>query len=86
MFNNFKLSDNETIKIINDYEPLILKSATLNRGFDEDLEQEIKLSIYKELTKNRKKFKNFWEFETSTKNFGLLLVDKKKRRDKIYGW
>ena len=55
MFNNFKLSDNEAIKIINDYKPLILKLATLSGKLDEDLEQEIKLVIYKRLTRNRKK-------------------------------
>ncbi len=55
MFNNFTLKDNEIIKILSDYEPLILKFSTLNKGLDEDLEQEIKLSIYKELKKNRKK-------------------------------
>lgn len=56
MFNNFNLKDSEVIKIINDYQPLILRESTLKRGFDEDLEQEIKLRIYKKLTKNRKKY------------------------------
>lgn len=55
MFNNFNLSDSEVIKILNDYEPLILKASILKKGLDEDLMQEIKLTIYKELTKNRKK-------------------------------
>lgn len=55
MFNNYSLYDNEVLKILNDYEPLIIKNATLTGGIDEDLVEEIKLSIYKELTKNRKK-------------------------------
>lgn len=55
MFNNFKLSDSEVIKILNDYNPLILKASILKKGLDEDLMQEIKLMIYKELTKNRRK-------------------------------
>lgn len=55
MFNKFDLNDNEVIKILNDYEPLILRKGVLESGLDEDLVQEIKLSIYKELTKNRKK-------------------------------
>ncbi len=55
MFNDFYLSDNEVIKILNDYNPLILKESILKHGIDEDLMQEIKIEIYKSLTKNRKK-------------------------------
>lgn len=55
MFNNFNLTDDEVIKILNDYNPLILKTTILNTEIDEDLMQEIKLTIYKDLTKNRKK-------------------------------
>lgn len=55
MFNNFNLTNGEIIKIIDDYNPLILKMSTLKNGIDEDLMQEIKLMIYKELSKNRKK-------------------------------
>ena len=51
MFNDFKLSDSEVIKILNEYDPLILKASVLKKGLDEDLMQEIKLMIYKELTK-----------------------------------
>lgn len=55
MFNNFNLTDEEIMKIINDYEPLILNYSTINFKYDEDLNQEIKLLIFKILSKNRKK-------------------------------
>lgn len=55
MFNNFDLSDEEIIKIINDYKPLITKLSILRDGFDEDLMQEIKITIYRTLRRNRKK-------------------------------
>ena len=54
MFNNFDLSDEEILKIIEDYKPLIKKMSTLKSGVD--LMQEIKYLIYKTLTKNRKNF------------------------------
>lgn len=53
MFNNFNLTDAEIMKIIDDYNPLIIKSSVLKNGLDEDLMQEIKLQIFKDLTKNR---------------------------------
>ena len=56
MFNNFDLSDEEILKIIEDYKPLIKKMSTLKSGVDEDLMKEIKYLIYKTLTKNRKNF------------------------------
>ena len=55
MFNNFDLSDEEILKIINDYENLINKNSIVNCKIDEDLQQEIKLLIFKTLSKNRKK-------------------------------
>ena len=58
MFNNFDLSDEEILKILEDYKPLIVKMSRLRDGFDEDLMQEIKYIIYKTLTKNRKIVKN----------------------------
>ena len=54
MFNNFELTDNEILKIINDYEPLIRKNSEINNRFNEDLYQEIEIHIYKVLSKNRK--------------------------------
>ena len=53
----YDLSDDEILKIINDYKPFIIKTSTLKDGFDEDLMQEIKYIIYKRLRKNRKNYK-----------------------------
>ena len=54
MFNNFDLSDEEILKILEDYNHLIVKMSRLKDGIDEDLMQEIKCMIYKTFTKNRK--------------------------------
>lgn len=54
MFNEFNLSDEEIIKIIKDYKPLIINASIINVGYDEDLAQEIKIEIYKNLRRNRK--------------------------------
>lgn len=54
MFNNFDLRDEEVLKILEDYNPLIINMSRLINGLDEDLMQEIKYMIYKTLTKNRK--------------------------------
>ena len=59
MFNNFNLSDEEIIKIINDYNPLIVRESILNAGIDEDLIQEIRMEIIRALKKNRKNKKIF---------------------------
>lgn len=56
MFNNFNLTDQEIIKIIDDYKNLINKNSVINGELDEDLQQEIKLFIFKILSKNRKFF------------------------------
>ena len=53
MFNNFNLSDEEIIKIINDYQPLIKSNSNINFKFDEDLKQEIEIRIFETLSKNR---------------------------------
>ena len=55
MFNNFNLSDEEILKIIVDYTNLINKNSIINGKVDEDLQQEVKLLIFKILSKNRKK-------------------------------
>lgn len=55
LFNNFNLTDEEIMKIICDYEPLIKRNSFINSMVDEDLNQEIQENIYKELRKNRKK-------------------------------
>lgn len=55
MFNNFNLTDNEVLKIIEEYKPLIIKNSIIDGKFDEDLCQEIKKHIFEVLTLNRKK-------------------------------
>lgn len=55
MFNEYNLSDAEILKIIKDYENLINKNSIVNGRKDEDLQQEIKLLIFRYLSKNRKK-------------------------------
>lgn len=55
MFNNFELSDEEITKIIKNYNPLIIRKSIINDRVDEDLTQEIKVAIFRELSKNRKK-------------------------------
>ena len=55
MFNDFNLSDKEILKIMDDYKNLIDKKSIINGKVDEDLQQEIKLLIFKVLSKNRKK-------------------------------
>ena len=47
MFNDFNLSDEEILKIIEDYTPLIIKNSQINFKLDEDLVQEIKINIWK---------------------------------------
>lgn len=57
MFNNYNLTDEEVLKIIEKYENLINKYSRLytNGPIDEDLKQEIIIKIYMVLTKNREK-------------------------------
>lgn len=55
MFNNFNLSDQEIIKIIEDYKNLISSKSLINGKIDEDLVQEINFFIFRILSKNRKK-------------------------------
>lgn len=55
IFNNFNLTDEEILKIIDDFEPLILSKSVISSRVDEDLCQEIKVTIFKELSKHRKK-------------------------------
>lgn len=57
MFNNFNLSDEEIMKIISDYNPLILNKSLINYKVDEDLYQEIEIEIFRVLSKNRNKKK-----------------------------
>ncbi len=55
MFNDFSLNDQEILKIIDDYQNLITKYSMVDGRINEDIEQEIKLFIFKMLSKNRKK-------------------------------
>lgn len=54
MFNNFNLLDEEILKIMNDYKNLINKNSIIDGRIDEDLQQEIRLLIFRVLSKNRK--------------------------------
>lgn len=53
IFNNFTLTDNEVMAIIDKYQNLIKKYCKINMQFDEDLYQEIVFNIFKTLTRNR---------------------------------
>ena len=55
MFNNFSLSDDDVMGIIEKYDNLINQYSEINRKIDEDLKQEIIITIYRKLTKNREK-------------------------------
>ncbi len=54
LFNNFNLTDEEIMKIMYDYKPLIKRNSYINSKFDEDLNQNIQEKIYETLRKNRK--------------------------------
>ena len=54
MFNNFNLTDQEILKIMEDYKNLINKYSMINGKIDEDLGKEIRLFIFQVLSKNRK--------------------------------
>lgn len=56
-FNNYKLTNDEVTKILIDFENVIKSKASKLGKYKEDCEQEIKIQIYKSLTKNRKKTK-----------------------------
>ncbi len=55
MFNNFSLNNQEVMKIIENFKPLIISKSNINGNFSEDLYQEIVIEIYEYLTANRKK-------------------------------
>lgn len=54
-FNNYSLTDDEVIKIIKQFRNFIREMSFVFGEFNEDCEQEIKMQLYKALTKNRKK-------------------------------
>lgn len=53
-FNNYSLTDEEISKIIKDFDKDIRTKSIIFGKVDEDCEQEIRLQIYKALSKNRK--------------------------------
>ena len=62
IFKNFNMTDDEVMEIIYTYDNLLNKYSKINAKIDEDLKQEIKLEIYKTLTKNRERQKNLKNF------------------------
>lgn len=62
IFKNFNMTDDEVMEIIYTYDNLLNKYSKINGKIDEDLKQEIKLEIYKTLTKNRERQKNLKKF------------------------
>lgn len=54
MFNNFDLSNEEILRIIDEYTNLININSYVSGKIDEDLRQEIILMIFRKLSKNRK--------------------------------
>ena len=55
MFNNYDLTDDDVMDIINKYNNLINKYSVMNGIVDYDLKQSIVKDIYLKLTKNREK-------------------------------
>ncbi len=55
MFNNYDLTDNDVMDIVNKYDNLINKYSKINGKTDLDLKQSIVKEIYLKLTKNREK-------------------------------
>lgn len=53
MFNNFSLSDEEILKILEDYEKTIEAYSKIDNKVNEDLSQDIKIKMYKALSANR---------------------------------
>lgn len=72
MFRNYRLTDKEITKIIKQYENLIKGEYIINNKIDEDLSQEIRIKIYKNLKRNRKILKNFKKMHHLRKFRGFL--------------
>ena len=72
MFRNYRLTDEEITKIIKQYENLIKGESIINNKIDEDLSQEIRIKIYKNLKRNRKILKNFKKMHHLRKFRGFL--------------
>ena len=59
LFNNYKLTNRDIEHVLCQMEHYINVNSFVNGKFDEDLNQEIKIKIFRVLSKNRKRFKNF---------------------------
>ena len=53
-FNNYSLTDEEVSKILEEFKNDIRFNSIIYGKVDEDCEQEIRIQIFKALTKNRK--------------------------------
>lgn len=53
-FNNYSLTDEEVTKILEEFKSDIRFNSIIYGKVDEDCEQEIRIQIYRALTKNRK--------------------------------
>ena len=54
-FNNYNLTDEEILSIIEQSLPVINKNSKINGVIDEDLKQDIIVNIYEQLKSKRKK-------------------------------
>ena len=54
-FNNYNLTDEEVLEIIDKYDNLINLYSEIDGVINEDLKQEIIITIFIKLTKNRKR-------------------------------
>lgn len=54
-FNNYSLSNLEIEKILVEFEPIIKEASKIYGKFDEECAQQIRLSIFRKLSKNYKK-------------------------------
>ena len=55
VFNNYTLTDEEVLNIIEQSINVINRNAKINRVIDEDLKEEIIVAIYEQLTIGRRK-------------------------------
>lgn len=54
-FNNYSLSNIEIDKIISQFEPIIREASKINGKPNDECAQQIRLAIYRKLSKNYKK-------------------------------
>lgn len=58
-FNNYNLTDEEVLNVIEQSIGIINFYARINGVIDEDLKQEMIIAIYEQLTRERRKNKKF---------------------------